>query len=109
MSCFHWFSSTRRSGAAGNEQALAAVLKQEVCRVSGSLIKKIPFVLRVSTHEKPFFSNLTGKEKGRSQVRNGLFDIWLNRVDEFRNCFLYENIPETNAQFQAVELAIARM
>jgi hypothetical protein len=52
---------------------------------------------------------LRGKEKGRSQVRNGLFDIWLNRVDEFRNWFLYENIPETNAQFQAVELAIARM
>jgi DNA-binding NarL/FixJ family response regulator len=30
-------------------------------------------------------------------------------VDEFRNCFLYENIVETNPQFQAIELAIARM
>jgi hypothetical protein len=39
------------------------VLKQEVCRVSGSLIKKIPFVLKVSKHEKPFFSNLPGKKK----------------------------------------------
>ena len=85
---------------AGNEQALAGVLKQEVCRVSGSLIKKIPFVLRVSTHEKPFFSNLTGKEKGRSQVRNGLFDIWLNRVDEFRNCFLHENIAKLIHSFK---------
>ena len=85
------------------------MLKQEVCQVSGCLIKKIPFVLKVSKHEKPFFSNLPGKEKGRSQVRNGLFDIWLHRVDEFRNCFLYENILETNPQFQAVELAIARM
>jgi len=35
--------------------------------------------------------------------------VCLNRVDEFRNCFLYENILETNPQFQAVELAIARM
>ena len=26
---------------------------------------------------------------------------WLHRVDEFRNCFLYENIFETNPQFQA--------
>jgi hypothetical protein len=34
---------------------------------------------------------------------------WLHRVDEFRNCFLYENIFETNPQFQAVELAIARI
>jgi hypothetical protein len=56
-----------------------------------------------------FSATCQGKEKGRSQVRNGLSDIWLHRVDEFRNCFLYENIPETNAQFQAVELAIARM
>ena len=48
---------------AGNEQALAAVLKQKVCQVSGSLIKKIPFVLKVSMHEKPFFRNLPGKEK----------------------------------------------
>src|SRR5262245_28929324 len=32
---------------------------------------------------------------------------WLHRVDEFRNCFLYENVFETNPQFQAVELAIA--
>jgi hypothetical protein len=30
-------------------------------------------------------------------------------VDEFRNCFLHENILETNPQFQAVELAIGRM
>src|SRR5262245_33201922 len=34
---------------------------------------------------------------------------WLHRADEFRNYFLYENILETNPQFQAVELAIARM
>jgi len=34
---------------------------------------------------------------------------WLHRVDEFRNCFLYGNILEINPQFQAVELAIARM
>jgi hypothetical protein len=30
-------------------------------------------------------------------------------VDEFRNCFLYENVLETNPKFQTVELAIARM
>jgi hypothetical protein len=81
----------------------ADLLKQEVCQVSGSLIKKIPFVLKVSKREKPFFSNLPGKEKGRSQVRNSRSEIWLRRVDEFRNCFLYENIFETNPQFQAVE------
>jgi hypothetical protein len=34
---------------------------------------------------------------------------WLHRVDELRNCFLYENIVETNPQFQAVELAVARV
>ena len=49
------------------------------------------------------------KKKAASQVKSGLFEIWLHRVDEFRNCFLYENVFETNLQFQAVELAIARM
>jgi len=32
-------------------------------------------------------------------VKSGLFEIWLHRVDEFRNCFLYENVFETNLQF----------
>jgi hypothetical protein len=49
------------------------------------------------------------KRKATSQLKNGLSEIWLHRVDEFRNCFLYENIFETNPQFQAVELAMARM
>jgi hypothetical protein len=48
-------------------------------------------------------------KKAASQVKSGLLEIWLHRVHEFRNCFLYENILETNPQFQAVELAISRM
>ena len=51
----------------------------------------------------------TKKRKATSRMKSGLSEIWLHRVDEFRNCFLYENIFETNPQFQAVELAIARM
>jgi hypothetical protein len=43
-------------------------------------------------------------------VAEGLSRLnWLHRVDDFRNCFLYENMLETNPQFQAVELVIARM
>jgi hypothetical protein len=49
------------------------------------------------------------KKKAASEMKNGLFQIWLHRVDEFLNCFLYENIFETNPQFQAVELALAGM
>jgi hypothetical protein len=48
-------------------------------------------------------------KKAAHQVKSGLFQIWLHKVDEFRNCFLYENVFETNLQFQAVELAIARV
>jgi hypothetical protein len=48
-------------------------------------------------------------KKAASQVKSGLLEIWLHRMDEFRNCFLYENIFETNPKFQTVELAIARM
>jgi site-specific DNA recombinase len=46
------------------------------------------------------------KRKATSRVKSGLSDIWLHRVDEFRNCFLHENIVETNPLFQAVEHAI---
>jgi hypothetical protein len=49
------------------------------------------------------------KEKGHFADESGLSEIGLHRVDEFRNCFLYKNIFETIPQFQAVELAIARM
>jgi hypothetical protein len=49
------------------------------------------------------------KEKGHFGLKSGLSEIWLHRVDDFRNCFLYENMLETNPQFQAVELVIARM
>jgi hypothetical protein len=51
----------------------------------------------------------TERKKATSRVKSGLSKIWIHRVDEFRNCFLYENAFETNPQFQAVELAIARM
>jgi len=30
-------------------------------------------------------------------------------LDEFRNCFLYENTLETNPHFQALELALASL
>jgi hypothetical protein len=68
----------------------------------------------IATHKKPFDMLALTKvayedKKAASQVKSGLFEIWLHRVDEFRNCFLFENIFETNPQFQAVELAIARM
>ena len=68
----------------------------------------------IVTHKKPFDILALTKvayeaKKAASQVKSGLFEIWVHRVDEFRNCFLYENILETNPQFQAVELAISRM
>jgi len=44
------------------------------------------------------------KGEAASQVKS-CPSSWLHRVDEFRNCFLYENIFETNPQFQAVEIA----
>ena len=48
------------------------------------------------------------KTKATSRMKKWPFQIWLHRVDEFRNCFLYENIFETNPHIQAVELAIAQ-
>jgi hypothetical protein len=52
---------------------------------------------------------LPTEKKAASQLKSGLSEIWLHRVDEFRNCFLYENVLETNPYFQTVELAIARI
>ena len=43
------------------------------------------------------------KRKAASRVKSGLSEIWLRRVDEFRNCFLIENIVATSPHFEAVE------
>jgi hypothetical protein len=63
----------------------------------------------LSKHYQRGSIDLAEKQKATFHPRSGLSENWLHRVDEFRNCFLYENIFETNPQFQAIELAIARM